>query len=354
VLEPPPLPAVRVTRQALYPAAGSFLLIGAALSEASAVVYRRGLPAPQRGPATVWTVALCCAGVAGVIGVMLLIARNRLAERFASALPFVAVFLIAVPMLWSRVMTPTGSVLMLWPVLYASCLLSEPITWATTFAGVIALVAATFVDPQLGLTDYSPMAATLLLTGVVVVTLRRRVHALVVELRRQAGTDPLTDLANRRTLLDTLRREAAEHARRHAPLCLLLIDIDRFKRLNDSAGHDAGDEALVRLARLLERETRAGDLTARQGGEEFTVVMVDCVLPDAAARADELRGRIAAESAAWPHGLTVSIGVAHLTPGSGLSVSGLLTNADHALYAAKRGGRDRVEVYTPGMAAPTD
>lgn len=351
---PPPIPVPKTARQRLYSAAGGFFLGGAALSTASAIIFRRGLPPQDQGPGTLWTVAFCCAGAAGVIGLVLLVWRNRLAERYAAALPFLAVFLTALPMLWNRAMTPTGAILMLWPVLYASCLLTEAITWATTLACVLALIGSSVVDPHLGLTDYSPMAATLALTGLVIVTLQRRMRGLVAELGRQAGSDPLTGLANRRTLLDELEREAAEHGRRGSPLCLLMIDIDRFKRLNDTAGHDAGDEALRRLATLLRRTTRTGDLTARHGGEEFTALMVDCALADAAVRADELRARIASESSGWPHRITTSIGVAELAPGSGLGVSGLLTNADHALYAAKRNGRDRVEVYTTGMPGPSD
>lgn len=352
MVAPPPLVQTAApTRELLYGAAGWFFLVGAALSAGSAVVFRRGLAPLDRGPNTVWTVAFCCAGAAGVAGLVLLIGRHRLAERYAVAVPFLAVVLIGLPMLWSRVMTPTGAVLMLWPVLYSNCLLTEAITWATTFACVLVLVGSSFVDPQLGLTDYSPMAATLLLTGLVIITLQRRVSALLAELGRQASTDPLTGLANRRTLLETLRREVAEHGRRQATLSLLMIDIDRFKRLNDTAGHSAGDEALRRVARLLQRETRAGDLTARHGGEEFTVVMVDCVLADAAVRADSLRARIESDSRRWPHAITVSIGVAQLLPDSGLGVAGLITTADDALYAAKRNGRNRVEAYTPGITA---
>jgi diguanylate cyclase (GGDEF)-like protein len=344
----PPSPG----RATLYRAGGAFFLVGSALSTASVLVFRAGLPPGDRGPGTGWTVAFSCASLAGLVGGVLLIAQNRLAERYATALPFLAVFLIALPMLWSRVMTPTGAVLMLWPVLYSSCLLTEPITWATTLACVIALVAATFVDPHLGVSDYSPMAATIVLTGAVLVTLQRRVRALVAELGRQANTDPLTGLANRRTLLDTLRRERAEHSRRGATLCLLIIDIDRFKRLNDSAGHEAGDEALRRLAGLLERDAREGDLSARHGGEEFSVVLVDCDLPDAALRAERLRARIDADSRGWPHAITVSIGVAPLAPHSPIGASGLISNADDALYAAKRNGRNRVEVHRPDLSAP--
>ena len=348
---PPPVPALR-GRTGLYSAAGCFFLLGGALNTAAAIIFQNSLPPPPNGgrTSTTWTVAFTCAGLGALVGLVLLVARNRLAERFAIALPFLAVVLIAVPMLWSRIVTPTGAILLLWPVLYASALLTEPITWATTLACVIVLLAGSFVDPHLGLLAYSPMIASLVLTGYVVVTLQRRVHILVAELGRQANTDPLTGLPNRRTLLDTLRREAAEHQRRGARLCVLMIDVDRFKRLNDSAGHDAGDEALRLLAATLQRQTRKGDLTARFGGEEFTAILVDCGLDDAARRADELRGRIDSDSQRWPHGLTVSIGVAELAPDSPDGLSALITKADNALYDAKRRGRNRVEVHTPGQS----
>ena len=345
----PSIPALR-GRAGPYSAAGCFFLLGGALNAAAAIIFQDSLPPPPpgQGPSSIWTVAFTCAGVGALVGIVLLIGRNRLTERYANYLPFLAVVLLAVPMLWSRIVTPTGAILMLWPVLYASSLLTEPITWATTFAGVIVLFAGSFVDPHLGLLAYSPMIATLVLTGYVIITLQRRVHVLLAELGRQASTDPLTGLANRRTLIDTLRREVAEHQRREALLCVLMIDVDRFKRLNDSAGHDAGDEALRRLARTLQRQTRAGDLTARFGGEEFTAIMVDCALDDAARRADELRARIESDSREWPHVLTVSIGVAELAPGTPDEISALITNADNALYKAKRRGRNRVEQHVPG------
>lgn len=194
---------------------------------------------------------------------------------------------------------------------------------------------------------YTPIAATQALTLWVVVTLQRRAHRLLTELSHLAGTDPLTGLANRRTLFDTLGRETAAHLRRGSTLSLLMIDADQFKQLNDTAGHDAGDEALRRLAAVLSRASRRGDLAARFGGEEFTVIMTDCSLRDAVARADKLRAQIAAESADWRHALTVSIGVAELPRDMTESDAGtqLVHQADAALYAAKHEGRNRVEAY---------
>jgi diguanylate cyclase (GGDEF)-like protein len=341
----PPAARTATSRSAIYSTAGGFFLLGAALSAAISVIYRSRLPPAERGESTLWNTAFACAAAAGALGFVLLIVRHRLAERYATALPFLAIGLIALPILWSRTMTPSGAILMIWPVLFASCLLTEPITWATTGSSVLVLIAASALDPHRSVTRYCPMAATLILTGYVVVTLQRRVRDLVTELARQASTDPLTGLANRRTLLDTLTRETARQRRRAGALSLLMIDIDRFKRLNDSAGHDAGDEALRRLAALLRRETRAGDLTARFGGEEFTALLIDCPRAEAAVRAEELRARIEQDSRTWPRAITVSVGVAELSHDPPQGVSALITNADDALYVAKRSGRNRIAVH---------
>jgi diguanylate cyclase (GGDEF)-like protein len=232
-------------------------------------------------------------------------------------------------------------------VLYASALLTRTIAGATTASSIVALAAGSAIDPHRTLVGYGPTAATLALTGYVVFALQRRTRELVARLEHLAGTDALTGLPNRRILLDTLERETAGHRRRHAALSLLMIDIDRFKRINDAAGHDAGDQALRRLGDLLRRQVRRGDLAARFGGEEFTLVMADCALPDAAARAEGLRALIAADAAGWPHPLTVSIGVAELphdTPAVDAG-SALIRHADEALYEAKQSGRNRVRTY---------
>jgi diguanylate cyclase (GGDEF)-like protein len=335
------------TPSVLFGIGGCFFLLGGLVNGVAAPFYRAGLPAGQRGPDSTWIVAYTSAALSASLGIALLAARDRLPARAAVFLPFAAITLITVPMLVARTTTITGAILLLWPVLYAGCLLSETVTWAVITMSLFALVAASVADPRLTVTSYAPLAATQALTVWVMVTLQHRVHRLVSELSRQASTDPLTGLANRRTLLDTLDREMAAHLRRGSALSLLMIDADQFKQLNDTAGHDAGDEALRRLAAVLSRASRRGDLAARFGGEEFTVIMTDCSLPDAVARADQLRAQIAAESAGWRHTLTVSIGVAELPrdmtePDAGAQ---LVRQADAALYAAKHDGRNRVEAY---------
>ena len=328
----------------LFSTAGSFYLLGAAVSLAADLSYRAELPSGGRGPGSVWILAYTCVAISAGVGVALLMARTRLPVRFAAVLPFLAVVLITVPMLAGRRLAPTGAILLLWPVMYAGSLLTQPVAWITTGASLIALLAASVADPRRTLINYGPTAATLVLTFYATAALQRRRRHLVSLLTHQAGTDALTGLANRRTFLQTLAREVAEHRRRGSVVGLLMIDADRFKQVNDTAGHDIGDEVLRRLSALLLRDTRGGDLAARFGGEEFVLLMADCSLTDAAARAEELRASIAAESTGWPHPLTVSIGVAELSIHVPESDAGslLLRHADEALYAAKQAGRDRV------------
>jgi diguanylate cyclase (GGDEF)-like protein len=337
-----PAPAI-----VLFGIGGGLFLLAGVVSGVSAPFYRAGLPAGQRAAESAWIVAYTSSALSASLGIALLAVRDLLPARAAVFLPFIGITLITVPMLAARTATITGAVLLLWPVLYAGYLLSEAVTWATITASLLALVAASVADPRLNVTSYGPIAATQALTVCIIIALQRRVRRLVGELSRQASTDPLTGLANRRTLLDTLNRELASHLRRGGALSVMMIDADRFKRVNDNAGHDGGDEVLRRLAALLSRATRRGDLAARFGGEEFTMIMTDCSLPDAVARADELRARIAAESAGWPHAITVSIGVAELRRDMPESDAGarLMSQADQALYAAKNDGRNRVEAY---------
>jgi diguanylate cyclase (GGDEF)-like protein len=331
----------------LFGIGGGLFLLAGLVSGVSALIYRAGLPAGQRGPDSAWIVAYTFAALSASLGIVLCAARDRLPARWAVFLPFIAITLIMVPMLVAERITTTDAILLLWPVMYAGCLLSEAVTWPTVAASLIALVAASVVDPRLTATAYGPIAATQVLTVWVMITLQRRVHRVVRELSYQTRTDPLTGLANRRALLDTLERETASHLRRGSTLSLMMIDADRFKQLNDTAGHDAGDEALRRLAAVLSRESRRGDLAARFGGEEFTVIMNDCCLPDAVTRADQLRTQIAAEFAGGHHALTVSIGVAELPRDAPESDAGarLVRHADAALYVAKQDGRNRVEAY---------
>ncbi len=167
------------------------------------------------------------------------------------------------------------------------------------------------------------------------------------ELERQALTDSLTGLANRRALDLGLEREWKRADREDRPLSVLILDIDHFKAFNDACGHPAGDACLQLVARCLEqRLRRPGDLAARQGGEEFAVLLPDTDLAGALAVAEDIRGKISALDRAHPSSplgrLTVSLGAACRRPGQGGTPEGLLAEADQALYKAKAAGRNRV------------
>ncbi len=172
------------------------------------------------------------------------------------------------------------------------------------------------------------------------------------ELQRLSFTDPLTGLANRRVFDQTLERECARTRRSGAALSLLLLDVDHFKALNDSQGHQKGDEFLVRVASEFGRVVnRQPDLAARIGGEEFAVILTDTASRDAE-RLGELVRR-AVEALQLPHPdspvapvLTISVGVATGERGGWTTPEALTAAADQALYAAKRSGRNRVTIAT--------
>jgi diguanylate cyclase (GGDEF)-like protein len=168
---------------------------------------------------------------------------------------------------------------------------------------------------------------------------------LIEKQRDLAIRDGLTGLLNRRAFQELLRSTTARHDRlKDGSFGLILLDIDHFKKLNDTHGHPAGDEALRQVARALHDHARAGDEVARYGGEEFAVV-----LPSADARAaheiaERLRREIERTSVRFAGGsirLTASFGVA-VWPADGRDPETLLSAADKALYAAKQGGRNRV------------
>jgi diguanylate cyclase (GGDEF)-like protein/PAS domain S-box-containing protein len=165
------------------------------------------------------------------------------------------------------------------------------------------------------------------------------------KLRLQSIRDPLTGLLNRRFLEESMPRELGLAHREVQPLAVLMLDVDHFKRFNDTYGHEAGDQALRLIGHQLESEFRGSDIACRYGGEEFAVVMPRTSLAQAAARAQQVCENMRKLSVSH-HDLvvgtiTVSIGVAAY-PEHGQGMVGLLEQADRALYRAKRAGRDCV------------
>jgi diguanylate cyclase (GGDEF)-like protein len=171
-------------------------------------------------------------------------------------------------------------------------------------------------------------------------TLQRRLY-------ESASRDTLTGIANRRTLFERLGAATAQARRSGEELALLMIDIDHFKRVNDTFGHLAGDQLLRALATASGEVLRASDLLARYGGEELTVLARDTNIRNAATLAERLRSRLAGvrvELGSEAIGVTVSIGVSVLSEcgPSGDAGAELVVLADTRLYAAKLAGRDRI------------
>ncbi len=164
-------------------------------------------------------------------------------------------------------------------------------------------------------------------------------------LRSQSIRDPLTGLFNRRYLEETLERELRRAGRNGRPLGVIMIDLDHFKRFNDTFGHDAGDTLLRELGHFLQMHIRGDDIACRYGGEEFTLILPEASLDATAQRAEELRAGIKGLSVSHrsqPLGaLTLSSGVAAF-PEHGSTTEAIMKDADAALYRAKAEGRDRV------------
>ena len=179
-------------------------------------------------------------------------------------------------------------------------------------------------------------------------------HAgLFAQIQQQALTDPLTGCYNRRSFELQLDKEILMAKRTGQPLSLLMLDLDRFKHLNDSAGHDAGDDALRQLALCFREELRGVDSAARFGGDEFALILPQAYSEGALLVGERVRERI--ERILIPEfgSLTASIGIASF-PTHANSRAELFRAADDALYAAKRAGRNRVCVADRAVATLDD
>ena len=225
------------------------------------------------------------------------------------------------------------------------------------FLGVLLIIAAMsiFIRPALSLViqaDTSlPLAAQVEVYGAIAgvafivpmlgisaVLFFQVMSNLVTRYRNASITDILTGIPNRRGFLEAARNLGDQ------PAALLMIDVDRFKQINDTYGHQKGDEVLVAVARIIDRMAPDPHLSGRLGGEEFAILLSYSEMPTAEAVAQSLRTAIAIEMhgfVAEGHVVTVSVGAAELGDGG---IERAMINADHALYDAKNGGRNQVVV----------
>ena len=168
------------------------------------------------------------------------------------------------------------------------------------------------------------------------------------ELERQASQDALTGLSNRRRFEEDLATAMARSRRDRSTGALLMLDLDRFKQVNDSQGHPAGDRLIKEIAEVLRRRTRASDSLARLGGDEFAVILPRCSREEARLTAEAIADEVRAHrSETTPDPVTVSIGVSMFGNDPRTSVATVVSEADAAMYAAKDGGRDGVRIFDP-------
>jgi diguanylate cyclase (GGDEF)-like protein len=180
----------------------------------------------------------------------------------------------------------------------------------------------------------------------------RAYNRVQVHLSEMVMNDALTGCLNRRGFDMSLAREVARSARAESDLALVAIDLDHFKRVNDTYGHLAGDAVLKEFGQMLSAAARAGDMVARTGGEEFSILLPDTGTDGATMVAERLCGKV------WNQVFTVggrkipvtaSFGVISTRPGRDESDANLKQRADEALFAAKNSGRDCVKIWTPEM-----
>jgi two-component system cell cycle response regulator len=219
---------------------------------------------------------------------------------------------------------------------------------------MISLTGAIYLEPNrilllagYDMNEFEAMAATLLeLNEEITQAYRnlaranRDLECREREIRELSLTDPLTGVGNRRRLDDSLNREVEHAARYKHSLSLVMLDIDHFKQVNDTWGHEAGDHVLKETGAALLTISRKADIVTRMGGEEFVVLLPSTDLAEAVACAERLRGALEVRDFGLPRLVTSSFGVSSLLPGE--SGTSLLARADAALYAAKQQGRNRV------------
>jgi two-component system chemotaxis response regulator CheY len=179
------------------------------------------------------------------------------------------------------------------------------------------------------------------------VKIGERIINLEQRIIKLASTDPLTGILNRRAFMERVNEEIHRATREKRPLSLIMSDIDHFKRINDTYGHQAGDRVLQRFARELTESSRAYDFVGRYGGEEFVACLPGADTKEAGSTAERIRRRVEAMKIVLPDRpdpvqITASFGTSTFRPASEDNLDQIFKRADDALYKAKKEGRNRV------------
>ena len=241
-----------------------------------------------------------------------------------------------------------------------SILLNARTTFIIAVLQLSGLTAAILLSPAMRALNWPSLAAFIVFTAVIGILYgfsnnrqlreiekqRNQLLADETKLRELSVRDPLTGLFNRRYMEETFDREIQRAVRKETSLSVIMADIDGFKAINDSVGHVVGDKTLIEVSACLMKNVRASDVACRYGGDEFCVILPDCLLEEAVIRANALRELVEhlplKRNEEGINRVTLSFGVAAM-PDNGMTREALLDAADSALYSAKRSGRNRVK-----------
>lgn len=326
---------------------------GALLFGAASLVTLLGLLLPHEAEVDTAGLVVVAAGSAA-LSLLLAAVGDRLPDAAYSVVLALGTVLISLAAYSNgeRSGGPAGydELYYLWVVFYAAYYMPR------RSLALQVLVIAVAYAVTLVLVDPGPIATSRWLTvvglvsggAVVVRLLTEHVEQLVQELETAARTDRLTGLANRRALEDDFRREAARAARTGEPMALVLIDLNRFKDINDLHGHAAGDEALIGVAERMRHVLRVTDVAARIGGDEFVLLLPDADADSATAVALRLTESAArGDGGSTPVGLSFGVATSEETPST---LDDLMRAADQALYVKKRARYGGASSRTPLQA----
>jgi diguanylate cyclase (GGDEF)-like protein len=308
---------------------------------------------PQGSVAARWA-ALCVPAGLAVLSLYFRRATHEWPALVWLVAPVLGIVAIALLDLATNDASATGQVFLCYPVVYAAALL--PPVGAAVVAGVATVADAVVVLLLLpfreALSDFAYVTTVLLTVTVLLVRAAATNDRLVAALRHQASMDPLTSLVTRR-ILDDAARSALEADAHEDGTALVLVDIDRFKTINDTHGHPVGDAVLIHVSEVLVAACRSDSVIGRIGGDELAVLLPGCTSDSAERRAQQLLEAIRAAPLELADGtliaISASLGVAH-APSDAHDLESLYGAADRALYLAKGEGRGRVAV-TPRRSA---